>query len=395
MTYYHKSIRRLSQALLVIALLACAVKAHAQPIMNGEACGGDLCGSFPNCNVCYTHLLSPLTTDQGGTSQGNPQSARGANGLDIDAMPNPAPGDANYTILNTDRTVGTTVAFTGARTWTLPQCSTLNPGHQIEISDHVGTITAVNTLTITADTTVPDLINGAATLVLNAAYSSATLTCAGISHWALKGTNGCTGSDLHTAASGTYPKSNGASPAVFAASTLPAAGTGSCTNQVVTANNGDAAPTCANVPAAALGTQSSVAGFYRTFLATAGITATTTNGSSTFVSVIGGANNTVEAATQMQLPGIVTIKNVYLSCAAAPGASNSYGLTLREASGKGGAASGVGSFAITTNNTTTASDTSHSYTTTQSKFYDWDLTLTVGGANPSATICLVSFGSDI
>lgn len=40
----------------------------------------------------------------------------------------------------------------------------------------------------------------------------------------------------------TYPKRNGSADIVF--STLPAAGTGPCTNQVVTANNADAAPTC-------------------------------------------------------------------------------------------------------------------------------------------------------
>lgn len=40
----------------------------------------------------------------------------------------------------------------------------------------------------------------------------------------------------------TYPKRNGSADVVF--STLPAAGTGACTNQVVTGNNADAAPTC-------------------------------------------------------------------------------------------------------------------------------------------------------
>lgn len=40
----------------------------------------------------------------------------------------------------------------------------------------------------------------------------------------------------------TYPKRNASTDVVF--STLPAAGTGACTNQVVTSNNADAAPTC-------------------------------------------------------------------------------------------------------------------------------------------------------
>lgn len=70
----------------------------------------------------------------------------------------------------------------------------------------------------------------------------------------LPSTNGGTASDLHTAGSGTYPKSNGANPAVFSASTLPAAGTGNCTNQAVTALNGDAVPTCTTITSAYVNT---------------------------------------------------------------------------------------------------------------------------------------------
>lgn len=55
-------------------------------------------------------------------------------------------------------------------------------------------------------------------------------------------TLGGTGANLSAAASGTYPKANGSG--AYAASTLAASGVGSCTNQAVTALNGDAAPTC-------------------------------------------------------------------------------------------------------------------------------------------------------
>jgi len=61
---------------------------------------------------------------------------------------------------------------------------------------------------------------------------------------------GGTGSDLSAAGAGKYPKSNGATPAVFAASTLAASGVGACKNQAVTALNGDAAPTCTTITSA-------------------------------------------------------------------------------------------------------------------------------------------------
>lgn len=73
----------------------------------------------------------------------------------------------------------------------------------------------------------------------------------------LPAANGGTGGNLSTAASGTYPKANGSG--VYAASSLPAAGTGSCTNQVVTANVGDTAPTCSTVAASM--SDSSINGF--------------------------------------------------------------------------------------------------------------------------------------
>lgn len=73
---------------------------------------------------------------------------------------------------------------------------------------------------------------------------------------------GGTGGDLSAAASGKYPKSNGATPAVFAASTLAAAGTGTCTNQAVTALNGDAAPTCTTLTSSYLNTSGVTAGSY-------------------------------------------------------------------------------------------------------------------------------------
>jgi hypothetical protein len=63
----------------------------------------------------------------------------------------------------------------------------------------------------------------------------------------LTSTYGGLGASLAAAGAGTYPKSSGGTPAVYAASTLAASGTGACTNQFVRTLNGDAAPTCASV----------------------------------------------------------------------------------------------------------------------------------------------------
>jgi hypothetical protein len=74
-------------------------------------------------------------------------------------------------------------------------------------------------------------------------------------------TQGGTGANLSAAGAGTYPKSNGATPAVYAASTLAASGVGTptaCTNQFVTGFTlaGDSAPTstCTSIVAGDLGT---------------------------------------------------------------------------------------------------------------------------------------------
>jgi len=78
---------------------------------------------------------------------------------------------------------------------------------------------------------------------------------------ALGTTYGGLGASLAAAGAGTYPKSNGATPAVYAASTLAASGVGTptaCTNQFVTGFTlaGDSAPTstCTSIVAGDLGT---------------------------------------------------------------------------------------------------------------------------------------------
>src|SRR5208282_3256912 len=118
--------------LLTVLVLALATSANAQtPIYNGESCGGDLSGSFPNCTVSGTHLNSPLPIQQGGTNAGVPVSARGPNALNIDSKA--TPGDADYSINPFDRSVQTTVVLSAPRTWLLPPANSVNPGQTLDI----------------------------------------------------------------------------------------------------------------------------------------------------------------------------------------------------------------------------------------------------------------------
>lgn len=98
-------------------------------------------------------------------------------------------GNAAYTILATDQNVSTSVAFTAARTWTLPSAgatcigqSCQPPAYALRITDTAGAITATNTLTIAPAS--GETINGnAANLVLSAAKAQVTLIPTSGSNW--------------------------------------------------------------------------------------------------------------------------------------------------------------------------------------------------------------------
>jgi hypothetical protein len=93
-------------------------------------------------------------------------------------------GDAIYTILNTDRYVATTAAFTAARIWTLPAANTMAAGQEVVIYDEAGGVTSTNTLTITRAGS--DTVNGGTTFVLDRAYQGISLRTDGVSKWALE-----------------------------------------------------------------------------------------------------------------------------------------------------------------------------------------------------------------
>lgn len=92
-----------------------------------------------------------------------------------------ARGDANYVILSTDRYIGLTASLTAPRTWTLPTAAGVIGGTIIRIRDEVGGIGSTNTLTINC--TGAELINGAASLVLNSAWAGVDLISDGTSAW--------------------------------------------------------------------------------------------------------------------------------------------------------------------------------------------------------------------
>ena len=68
-------------------------------------------------------------------------------------------GDADYTILTTDRVVALTASLTAPRTWTLPAAADVAGGTAVDVIDEAGGIGSTNTLTITR--AASDTINGA------------------------------------------------------------------------------------------------------------------------------------------------------------------------------------------------------------------------------------------
>lgn len=99
------------------------------------------------------------------------------------------PGNADYTISQTDVRLQTTTAFSAARTWTLPAANATCIGQtcqpaafSMEIVDTAGTITSTNTLTIARPT--GGTINGnAANLILSAAGVRVTLVPTSSTNW--------------------------------------------------------------------------------------------------------------------------------------------------------------------------------------------------------------------
>jgi hypothetical protein len=96
--------------------------------------------------------------------------------------PATAVGNANYTIQNTDVLVYTSVAFTAARSWTLPSAAAYGAGRVLRVVDSLGTLTGVNSLTLLRAGT--DTITvGLTSYTLAQAGQSLLLVSDGVSHW--------------------------------------------------------------------------------------------------------------------------------------------------------------------------------------------------------------------
>lgn len=147
-----------------------------------------------------TGVTGTLPISNGGTAQTTAATARASSGLNVDSFT--GHGDSIYTILSTDRTVGTNAAFTASRTWTLPAASAVNPGQEIVVADFQATVTATNTLVISRAGS--DTINGAATSVtISAASGAYLLKSDGVSKWTAQALGAAAGGGVSSVTCGT------------------------------------------------------------------------------------------------------------------------------------------------------------------------------------------------
>lgn len=129
--------------------------------------------------LASTQLSGTTPVANGGTGQATAAAARTASGLNVESFT--GRGDANYTILTTDRVVGTNAAFTGSRTFTLPAANAFNAGQTLIVADFQGTVTVSNTLVIAR--AGADTINGSTSVTINSANGAFVLISDGTSKW--------------------------------------------------------------------------------------------------------------------------------------------------------------------------------------------------------------------
>lgn len=124
-------------------------------------------------------LTGQVPIANGGTAQSTAAGARASSGLNVDSFT--GHGDSTYTILATDRTVGTNASFTASRTWTLPAANAVNAGQEIIIADFQGTVTGTNTLVISRAGS--DTINGGTSVTISVGNGAYMLKSDGSSKW--------------------------------------------------------------------------------------------------------------------------------------------------------------------------------------------------------------------
>jgi hypothetical protein len=150
------------------------------------------CGAIVTANIAANAVTNAkLATMTANTLKANatsgsaaptdvaPASARSSSLLNVDSFT--GHGDSIYSILATDRTVGTNAAFTASRTWTLPAANAVNPGQEIIVADFQGTVTGTNTLVISRAGS--DTVNGGTSATISAANGAYLLKSDGVSKW--------------------------------------------------------------------------------------------------------------------------------------------------------------------------------------------------------------------
>src|SRR5260221_630590 len=94
-------------------------------------------------------------------------------------------GDTNYSILNTDKVVGSTAAITTIRTWQLPPAAQVNPAQPITVGDYFGGVNAnvIPFKYIILAVTGSDTINGQANQIIRQPFQSFICWSDGVSKW--------------------------------------------------------------------------------------------------------------------------------------------------------------------------------------------------------------------
>lgn len=168
----------------------------ASPTFSGTVAGA---GTIPNAVLQNSSItIGSTATALGGTLTS--ATGRGPNALNIDQLT--THGDSIYTILATDRVVGTSAAFTASRTWTLPAANALNAGQRVVVADYAGGVTATNTLVISRAGS--DTINGAGTAVtISAANGAYECFSDGTSKWSCQSMGAASGGGVSSVTAGT------------------------------------------------------------------------------------------------------------------------------------------------------------------------------------------------
>lgn len=128
-----------------------------------------------------------------------PATARSSSLLNVDQFT--GHGDSIYTILATDRTVGTNAAFTASRTWTLPAANAVNAGQEILVADFQGTVTGSNTLIV--QRAGADTVNGGTSITISVANGAYLFRSDGSSKWTAQSMGAATGGGVTSVGCGT------------------------------------------------------------------------------------------------------------------------------------------------------------------------------------------------